>query len=169
MANTSFSLALPSFRSLWLFPMSAVSFSLSWWSRSWASQDLLWPLTLRLLMIAPKARCMTCAMEGMWFLDAGHSIPEASRGDCSSRVIEWFEEALSVIIPSKWPLLSPKPSRMAFKCMASLAPVCWPFTYHPWLAFERWEEQVINLVEQELNFTQCPSSIHIVSNVRHYG
>jgi hypothetical protein len=31
---------------------------------------------------------MTCAMHGMWFLNAGHSIPEASSVNCSSHVIE---------------------------------------------------------------------------------
>jgi len=44
--------------------------------------------TPRLLMNAPKASCMTCAMHGMWFLSAGHSIAEASSIDCSSRVIK---------------------------------------------------------------------------------
>jgi len=34
------------------------------------------------------ARCMMCAMQGMWFLTAGHSIPVALSVDCSSHVIE---------------------------------------------------------------------------------
>jgi hypothetical protein len=39
-------------------------------------------------MNAPKASYMTLAMHGMWFFNAGHSIPEASSIDCSSHVIE---------------------------------------------------------------------------------
>jgi hypothetical protein len=37
MADTLLILALPSFRSLWLFPMSMLSFSANCWSRSCAS------------------------------------------------------------------------------------------------------------------------------------
>jgi len=44
--------------------------------------------TPRLLMNAPNASCMTCAMHGMGFLKAGHSIREASSVDCCSRVME---------------------------------------------------------------------------------
>ena len=83
MADMLLILAMPSFRSLWLFTMSMHSFSPNCWSRSWVSQDLLKPFTLRLLMNSPKANCMTCAMYGMWFLNEGHSIAEASRVDCS--------------------------------------------------------------------------------------
>jgi len=57
-------------------------------------------------MDAPKASWMTCPMHGIWFLNAGHSIPEASSVDSSSRVIEQFEEALSIVIPSKRPSVS---------------------------------------------------------------
>jgi hypothetical protein len=59
-------------------------------------------------MNAPKASCMMCAMYDMCFLTAGHWIPDALSGDCSSRVIEQFEEALSVVIPSKWLSVSSK-------------------------------------------------------------
>jgi len=55
-------LALPSFRSLWLLPMTVLSFSPHCWLRSWATQDLLRPFTSRLLMIAPNGSWMTCAM-----------------------------------------------------------------------------------------------------------
>jgi len=168
MANTSLIPELRSFRCLWLFPMSTLSFSANCWSRSWASQDLVRPLSSRLLSNAPEASCMTCAMQGMWFLNPGHSIPEASSVDCSSRVLGWFEEAVSVVIPNKPPSVSSKQSRMSFKCSASLAPVCWLLTYHPYLASERWKEQVINLIEHGLNFTQCPISIDIVCNDRRY-
>jgi len=157
MADTILILALPSFRSLWLFPMSTLSFSPDCGLRSWASQGLVRPSTLILLMNAPKANCMMCAMQGMWFLNGGHSIPEASSVDCSSRVIEWFEEALSVVIPSKRLSVSSKPSRTSFKCMASRAPVCWLLTYHPWLAIKTWEEQAINHIEREMNLTQYPN------------
>jgi hypothetical protein len=62
-------------------------------------------------------------MHRKWFLDAGHSIPEASNDDCSSHVIELFEEALSVVIPSRRPAVSLKLSSTFFKCTASFAPV----------------------------------------------
>jgi len=114
-ADTLLILALPSPRSLWLFPMSMLSFSPNCWSHSWASQNLVWPFTLRLLMNAPKASCMTCAMHGMWFLNASHSIQEASSVDCSLRIIEKFEGALSVVIPSKRPSVSSKQSSTSFK------------------------------------------------------
>jgi len=83
MADTLLILVLPSFRSLWLFPMSMLSYSSNCWLCSWISQDLLWPVTPRLLMNAPKASCMTWAMIGMWFLSEGYSITETSTGDCS--------------------------------------------------------------------------------------
>ena len=68
MADTLLILALPSFWSLWLFPMSMLSFSPNYWSCSWASQDLVQPFSHRVLMNAHKASWMTCAMHGMWFL-----------------------------------------------------------------------------------------------------
>ena len=132
MADTLLILALPSCRSLWLFPMSILSFSPNWWSHSWASQDLVWPFTLRLLRNAPRASWMTCALHGMGCVNAGHSIREGSRVDCSSRVSEQFEKALSLAILSKWPSVSSKRSSTSFKCLASRAPVCWPWTYYPW-------------------------------------
>jgi len=82
-------------------------------------------------MIALKASCMTCSMHAKWFLNAGPSIPQASSIDWSSGVVEYFEVALSVVIPSKRPSVSPKQSSKSFECTASLAPVGWPLTNHP--------------------------------------
>jgi len=164
MADTLLILALPSFRSLWLLPMSMLSFSPNCWLCSWASKDFVWHCTPRPLMNALKARCMTCAMHGMWFLNAGLTIPEASSVDCSSRVIEWFEEALSGAIRSKQPWVSSNQPRTSFKWAASHAPVCQLLTYHLVSALKMGKEQVINLIVSELNFTQCPISIHMVSN-----
>jgi len=48
-------------------------------------------------MNSPNVSFMKCAMQGMWFLKAGHWIAEVSSDDCSSRAIEEFEEALSVV------------------------------------------------------------------------
>jgi len=98
-AKTLLILALPSSHSLWHFPMSVFWFTpYSWWC-SGATQHLERPLTPRLLMNAPKASWMTCAMHGMWLLIAGHMILEQSTVDCSSWGIEQLEEALSVVIP----------------------------------------------------------------------
>jgi len=88
MADTLLILAFPSFRSLWRFPMSVLLFSPNCWSPSWASHDLVCPFTLRLLMNAPKASWMMCAIHGMRFRTACYSIPEASSVDCSFRVIQ---------------------------------------------------------------------------------
>ena len=131
MADTLLILTLPSFQSLWLFPMSTLWFSQDYWSRSEASQDVVRPLTLRLLMNAPPASCMTCAMQGVRFLKGGHWIPEASSVDCSSHVIKLFKEASSLVIQSGRPSISSKRSRTSSKCMASLAGGCWPLSYHP--------------------------------------
>jgi len=169
MADTSVILALPSFQSLWLFPMSIASFSPNCGARSWASQVLVRPSSHRLLMNAPKASCMTCAMHGMWFLKAGHCIAESSSVDWNSHVIEQFEEALSVLIPSEQPSVSSIRSSTSFKCTVSFAPVWWPFHYQPWVAFKMGLEQAINFINHKLNFTLCPVSIHIVSTDRHYG
>jgi len=163
MAYTLLILALSSFRSRWLFPISMLSFSPNCWSRSCASQDLVAPCTPRLLMNAPNASCMTCAMHVMWFHKAGHWIAEASRADCSSSVIEYFEEESLVSIPSTRLSASSKRSSTPFKCKASLAPVCWHLTYHPELAFEMGKGLGINVIEHELNFTQCPISILVVT------
>jgi hypothetical protein len=105
----------------------------------------------------------------MWLRKAGHSIPEASSVDCSSRVIELFDEALSVVIRCKQPSVRSKQSRTSFKCIAYLAPVCWPLTYYHHLAFVIGKELVINLIERKLHFTQCPISIDTVRNDRRYG
>jgi len=131
MANTLLILALPSVPSLWLFPLSMLSFSPKCWSRSWAFQDCVWPWTPRLLTNAPNASWLTCAIHRMWLLNAGHSIPEAWSVDCSSQVIEMMDKVVSVVIPSKRPLLSSKRSRTSSKCMLNLALVCWPLTFDP--------------------------------------
>ena len=88
MANTLMILALSTFHSLWLFPMSMRSFSPNCWSRWWASQDLVRLFTPRLLMNTPVTSFMTCAMHGMWFLNAGNWMREAWKVDCSLQVIE---------------------------------------------------------------------------------
>jgi len=118
------------FRSFWLFPMSVLSFSTNCWLRWWASQNLVRPLTPRLLINTPKACCMTRAMHGMWFLIADLIISEESRGASGSWVIEWFDEALSVIIHTIQSSVSLKQSKTCFKCFASVPPVCWPLTYY---------------------------------------
>ena len=88
MADTLVILALPSVPSLWLFPMSVLSFSPNCWSSSCATQDLVLPFTPGLLMNAHKPSCLMCTMHGMWFLNAGQLIPEASSVYFSSRVTE---------------------------------------------------------------------------------
>jgi len=162
MADTLWILALPSFHSLWLFSMSKLSSSRNRSLQSWVSQDLVRPGTTRLLMNAPIAGWMTCAMYGMWFLNAGHSISEASSVDSSSRVIEWLNEALSVIISHNRPSVNSKRSSTSFKCTTSPAAVCWLFSFHTELANKTGNEQAINLIESKFYFTQCAISIHIV-------
>jgi len=169
MADTLLILALASLRSPWLFPMFMLSFSPNCWSRSWASQDLVWPFTLTLHMNAPKASWMTCAMHGIWFLNAGHTIPEASRVDCDSWVLQKFEEELVVVIPSKLPSVSLNWSKTFLTPTASLAAVCWPLTYHTHFVFKILKELAINLIQCGLCFSQCPISIHIVINDWQYG
>jgi len=164
MADTLLILALPSFRSLWLFPISLISFSPNCWSHSWATQDLVQPFTRRVLMNAPKARWMTCAVHGMWFLNAGHSIPAASRVVCSLRLMEEFEEALSVEFPSKQSSVSSEQWKTSFKYPASRAHVCWPFTCHPQWAYEIEKKWAINLFERQLYFSQSPMFIPIIGN-----
>jgi len=122
--------ALPSFQSLWLFPMPILSFPPNCRLRSWASQDLVRPFTPRLLVNAPKASFMMCATHGMWFLNAGRSIPEASWVHCNPQLVEEFEEALSVVIPCQQLLVRSKRSTRSFTCTASLVPVCLWLTKH---------------------------------------
>jgi hypothetical protein len=169
MADTLLILELPSFRSLWPFLMSVLSFSPNCSSHSCASYDLVGPFTPRRLMNAPKASWMMCDIHGMWFSKAGNSIAEASSVDCSSQVIKRFDEVLSFVIPSKWPSVCSKRSRSSLKCMASLALVCWTLTYCPQLAWVIGKEVVINLIKRKLHFTQCPILIHLVSNDQRYG
>jgi len=135
MADTLFIVALPSFRSLWLLTMSMLSFSPNFWLRWWASQDLVRALTPRLLMNVLDVSCMPCAMHGMWSLTAGHWITEPTIVECSSSAMKYFEDRLSVVIPSK--RLSVRSNKLGtfLKCMTMLAPVCWPFTYHRRLGF----------------------------------
>jgi len=147
MADTFVIRALPSFQSLGLFPLSILSFCPNCWSRLWVSQDLMWPFTPRLLKNAPEASSMMCAMHGMRYLNAGHSIPEASSVYCISSVIELFDEAFSVVIPSNWPSVSSKRSCASFKCMASLALVWLPLIFHHWLVFKIRKEYAINLIK----------------------
>jgi len=149
-ANTLLILALPSFRSLWLFPLSMLSFSPDCWLLSWASQDKVRPFPPRLLMKATKVCCITYAMYPKWFLNAGHSIRESSTIHYSTLVIECFEKTLSVVLPSNWPSVSSIPSRTSFNCVASLGPVCGPLPYHAELAFKRGKEQVIYLIQRAL-------------------
>ena len=130
MADTLLILALPSSRSRWLFPLSMPWFSPNCWLHSWAAQDLVRPVAPRLLMNAPKASWMTCTIHGMSLLNAGHWIPEAWRVNCNSWVIEKFEDAWSVVIPSQHVSASSKCATF-FKCRGSCAPVCWLLTYHP--------------------------------------
>ena len=103
MADTLLVLALPSFWSPAQFPISMLSCSPNCLLHSWASQVLEKLFTPRLLMNAPNASWLTCAIHGMWFHNPGHRILEAWSIDCSSQVIEEFDEALSVAIPSKPP------------------------------------------------------------------
>jgi len=136
MEDTLLILALPCSRSFWLFPMSMLWFSLNCGLRSWASQDVVQPFTPRLFMNAPKASWMCFSMHGMWILNARHSFLEASRVHFSSQLIKLIKEILSVAIQSIHLSVSSKCRSTYFKCMASIAPGCWPLTYHPELAFE---------------------------------
>jgi len=163
-ANTLLIWPLTSFQSLWLFSMSMLWLPWNCWSSSWASEELARPFTSRLLINPSKASYMTRPMHGMWFLNAGHSIPEAPRVDCSSQVIEWFEEALSVVIHSKRWSICYRQSLTSVTHMASLAAVCRPLTYHPEVAFKKVKAEAINLIESELYFSQCPMLIPIVTN-----
>jgi len=51
---------------------------------------------------------MMCAMHGTWLLNVGHLFPVALTVDYRSRVIELFEAAYSVVIPTEWLSVSPK-------------------------------------------------------------
>jgi len=139
MADTVLILTLPSFRSLWLFPIWILSFSPNCGLHWWAFQDLVWPFTIRLLINTPKASWMKCNMLGMRFFNADHWILEASRVDCNSRGIEYFEEALSVVIPSKWPSVGSKRSRTSFTWSASCASVYWVFILTSLIRFRTWK------------------------------
>jgi hypothetical protein len=108
-------------------------------------------------------------MHGMWFLNAAHSVAESSGDNCSSRVIEYFEEALSVLVPNNQPSVSSNRLRMFFNRAASLVPVSCLFTYDTELAFATAKAQAINIIESDLYLMQCPIWIHIVSNDRGYG
>ena len=88
MADSWLILALASFLSLCLFPMSMLSFCPNCRLHAWASQDLVLPVSPKLLIDARKASWMMCTMHHLWFLNAGHPIPEASIVVYSSWVIE---------------------------------------------------------------------------------
>jgi len=149
--------------------MSVHSFSPWCYSQSWVSNDFVWPFALRLLMTSPNARLMTCAMQCIWLLNIGYSIPEASMADWSSQVIKSFEEALSVAIPSKWTSLQSKLSRTSSTCIATRATGCWPLTYHPELALKIRNEQAFNIIKSKLHISQCPIVINKVCSDRCYS
>jgi len=163
-APTFLILALPSFRSSWLYPMSTLSFSPICWSCSWASQDLVQPSTPWLLMNVAKASWMRCAMRGMCFLNAGHRIPAAWRDNTYSHIIKQFQEVLLVVIPSIRPSVSWTWSRTSCECTASYAPVFQPLTNDPYFSFDIGHVQAFNLIECLLYFLQCSISVHMVSN-----
>jgi hypothetical protein len=52
--------------------------------------------------------------------------------------------------------------------MDSVAPVHWPSTCHPSLAFDSRIGLPIMFIQSEVNFTQCQLSICIVRNDQHY-
>jgi hypothetical protein len=117
---------------------------------------------------APEASWMRCTMHGRWFLNAGHSMPEASRVGSNSQVIEEFEKVWLVEIPRKQLLVSSKRLRTSFQYLASCAPLCWLLTCHLYLTFAQWIRQAIKFIENELNFAQRSFSIHIANNSRSY-
>jgi hypothetical protein len=129
---------------------------------------LVQPCSPRQRRNAPQASWMTCSMPERWFLTAGEMIPGASRIDCNLQHYISVVEVSSVVIRSTFPLVSLQWSRNALKCMASHAPVCWPSTCHPYFTFEHGKEQATNLMEIDMYMSQCPMSIHNVSNVRRY-
>lgn len=88
MATTLLILALPSVWSLWLIPIPMLVYSLNWWLHSWASLDLLQPLTPRPLMNSPQPSLRMCAMHGIQIVNASHSIPEDTTFDCNLQVME---------------------------------------------------------------------------------
>jgi len=97
-----------------------------------------------------EASCLRCAMYGLWVLNACHLIPQVSRANCISQVINSFEEALSVGIQSQRLSVSSKQSWSSFKCTASLALVCWPLSDYSFLAFKNGKEYAINVIKSEL-------------------
>ena len=130
-AEAQLIVALPSFRSLRLFPMTTHSFSLNCWLGSWAFQDLGRLFTPWLPMNVRKSSWRAGAMHGTWLLNAVHkSIPEASSFDCSWHAIEEFRNALSVVIASKWPFVSLTQFSMCYNYTASLVLTSWPVNYH---------------------------------------
>jgi len=169
MSDTLLILALLCFRSLWLFLISMYSFSPNCWSRLSASQNVVQPFTSRLVINTPRARWMTCVTRDMWFLNVVLSIPGPSIVDCISLIIEQFEEAFEVVLPSTQPSKSSKGSRMCSNCMGTGAPVCWWLTSYASLAFEIGIVWAINLIKSELYFLQCPIAISIARNDWHYS
>jgi len=72
------------------------------------------------------------------------------------------------MITSKCLLVTSKRSGTSFKCTGSLASVCWLLRCHPAIACKTGKEQAIKPLDRELNFMQCPISIHIVCHGRWY-
>jgi len=169
MANSLLIPELPSLRRLWLFPISIVSFSPHCRSYPWGFQDLVRPSISRMLMNAHNASWTLCAIHGMQILIADDSILEASRFDCSSRVIKQVEGALLTVISGTWLPVCSKQWRTSFICMTSLAPSSSPLTNHAKLAFNIGTEYTLNLIISELNFLQLRGLIHISNNDLHYG
>jgi len=122
LANTLLILALPSFRSLWHISLCMLSFCPNCWSRWCASQVLLQPSTLRLVMNSPQASCVTRAMHGLWFLNLSNLSMEVWRANCRASVAKQFKKALSVVIWSILQSVSWKQSRTSVKRTARLAP-----------------------------------------------
>jgi hypothetical protein len=151
MAGTWLILALTSFRSLGLILVSIHSLPPNDWSCGWASRVSVRSFTPRLLMNGPKASCMSCALHGLWLLNAGQPIAVDSSVDGSSCVDEWFEEASSVVISWKPPLVCSTPSITCLIHSALQASVFWPLTYHRLLTLNIVKEHANTLSKSELN------------------
>jgi len=130
MADTLLILALPSFRSFWLSPMSMLWLSPNCWSRSPDSKDLVRPLHrdrsgMHLKPAGWLAPCMVCGSSKQ---PTGLSRPRvliAARVSSKN-----FKTVLSVVISCKRPAVHSKRSSTTMKCMASLTAVRLPLTDH---------------------------------------
>jgi hypothetical protein len=169
MVNTVLILLLPSACSLCLFPMSMCWFAPNSCLRSWASKDSVRSFTPRLPKNEHKGRCIVCAMHGMLFLNAGHSSPKGSSNDCSTHVIEWFQEVLSVVIACEQQSVRSKRSFTFFKCTACLATGCWSLPHQHYLEFQTTNDFAIKLIECVSYLIQCTILIDKGSNDCRYG